>query len=126
MYKALLHEYYTKRDTNGNVYHSVKVTNPKNGKSFITETPSMGNVISIISRILLTKNRTGAFPYYTTESCTGSARLSSLPTGHYLNQCHPDDMWLRALRDIGYRVPKTNNELSKTRNAYNKSKKYSG
>ena len=101
-YKALLHETYTKRDVYGNVYHVVKITNPKNGKSFTTETPSMSNVISILNRIFTYHN------CYITESCTGSTKLSSLPSHVYLDNCHPNDEWYKALRGIGYRIPKGN------------------
>lgn len=100
--KALLHEYYTKRCIYGNVYHAVKVTNPKTGASFITETPSLGNVRHILNDIFGRPTE-----YYETESCTGSARLSSLPTMIYLNNCHESKEWRKALRGIGYRLPKT-------------------
>ena len=54
-------------------------------------------------------NRSGAYPYYTTETCTDSARLASLPSAIYLNECHPGDDWKKELNKIGYRIAKTNN-----------------
>lgn len=103
MFKALLHETYTKRDRDGNVYHVVRVTNPKNGKSFTTETPSMGNVTHVLNEFFPECNRTGRSPYYTTESCTDSTRLSSLPGHIYTASCNGDDRWRKALNSIGYR-----------------------
>ena len=106
MIKALLHETYTKRDVNGNVYHAVRITNPKNGEGFTVDTPSMGNVTHILNEIFPEWNRTGKCPYYMTESCTGSTRLNSLPSKIYLNCCHGNEEWRKALRSIGYRVSK--------------------
>ena len=103
-YKALLHESYTKRDMYGNVYHTIKVTNPITGKSFTVETPSSSNVDSILSDAF--KLKSGRYPHYFTSACTNSARLSSLPDHIYLNQCHFDDGWKKALNNIGYRIPK--------------------
>lgn len=106
-YKALLHETYTKRDINGNVYHVVEVTNPKNGKSFKTETPSMGNVTHILNELFPYSSGFG-HNYYITGSCTGSTRLSSLPDHIYTACCDGDIRWKKALRSIGYRLPKDN------------------
>jgi len=103
MYKALLHETWTKRDMSGNVYHAVRITNPKNEKSFTVETPSLGNVESILYDAF--KFKSGRYPYYRTDRCTDSSRLSSLPDRIYLNQCHLDDKWKTELRKIGYRIP---------------------
>ncbi len=100
-YKALLHHTWTKRDMYGNVYHTVRVTNPKNGKSFTTKTPSMSNVESILYTAFPPMS---GYPYYATNECTGSARLSSLPEHIYLSQCHFDDGWKKALNKIGYRL----------------------
>lgn len=107
MYKALLHEYYTKRDINGNVYHVVKVTNPKTEKSFLTETPHISNVNHILYDAFPAVSKSGRYPFYCTESCTGSARLSSLPNHIYLNQCHFDEGWKKALNSIGYKFMST-------------------
>lgn len=104
-FKALLHEIYTKRDVNGNVYHVVKITHPGTGGSFITETPSMGNVEHILYEIF-PHWYTGGYPFYRTESCTDSSRLSSLPSAQHLNACHGDEAWKKALRSIGYKIPK--------------------
>ncbi len=106
MYKALLHESWTKRDINGNVYHTVRVTNPKNGKSFTTETPHISNVNHILYDAFPSVSNSGRYPFYSTDHCTGSSRLSSLPDHIYLNNCHLDDGWKKALRKIGYRIPK--------------------
>jgi hypothetical protein len=91
----------------GNVYHTIKVTNPKNRQSFTVETPSSSNVDSILYDAFSRDSRSGAYPFYFTSACTGSARLSSLPSHIYLNQCHFDDGWKKALNSIGYRIPKT-------------------
>ncbi len=106
MYKALLHETWTKRDINGNVYHTVKVTNPRTEKSFTVSTCSMGNVTHILNTIFPTMS--GACPYYITDHCTGSTRLSSLPESIYLDECHRSIQWTKELRKIGYRIPKSN------------------
>lgn len=110
MYKVLLHEYYTKRDTYGNVYHTVRVTNPKTEKTFFTSTPSISNITHILNELFPTWNKTGKSPYYITQNCMVSTRLSSLPNSIYLACCHPDDKWKEALRKIGYRLPKTDKE----------------
>jgi hypothetical protein len=107
-YKALLHHTYTKKDIYGNVYHTVRITNPKTGKSVTTSTPSLGNVEHILNSIF--PYTSFHYPYYTTECCTDSARLSSLPDHVYLNDCHPKDDWKKALRSIGYRLPKKDTE----------------
>lgn len=101
MIKALLHETYTKRDTSGNVYHTVRVTNPRTGDSFTTDTPSPSNVVSILGDIFGRPQR-----YYQTATCTESTRLSSLPTAVSLNCCNDSKEWRDALRKIGYRVGK--------------------
>lgn len=104
MYKALLHETWTKRDYSGNVYHTVKVTNPKTEKSFTVSTCSLGNVEHILYDIF--SMRSGRYPFYATNHCTGSSRLSSLPEHIYLNECHSTEGWRKELRKIGYRIPK--------------------
>ena len=108
MYKALLHETWTKRDINGNVYHTVRITNPKTMKSFTVSICSMGNVTSILNRVFPTMS--GRCPYYITETCTGSTRLSTLPDAIYLDECHRSIQWEKELRAIGYRIPKTDIE----------------
>lgn len=91
---------YTKRDTYGNVYHAVKVTNVKNGNSFTADAVSLSNVTSILGR---------AFGAYTSdfaiisEECTGSARTSSLPKSEYLDQCRYKNDWKKALNAVGLR-----------------------
>lgn len=104
MYKALLHHTYTKRDVYGNVYHTVRITNPVNEKFVTVSTCSLGNVEHIL--YLMFKFKSGKYPFYTTECCTDSARLNSLPQAIYLNECHPDKNWKKALNSIGYRIPK--------------------
>jgi len=102
MIKVILKETWTKRDASGNVYHTVTVTNTKNGKSFTTETPSLSNVIGILNRMLGLKCN----EVYTCSVCTDSARYSSLPEHINLDQCHPSAGWKTNLNKIGYRLSK--------------------
>jgi len=106
MYKALLHETWTKRDISGNVYHTVKITNPKTRNSFTVSTCSIGNVEHILNSIFTDVSKTYYCPWYITDSCTGSSRLSSLPDSIYLDECHRSIQWEKELRKIGYRIPK--------------------
>ena len=108
MFKALLHHTYTKRDMYGNVYHTVRITNPRTEKFFTVGTSSLGNVEHILYSLFPECKKTGRYLFYTTKRCTDSARLSSLPQHEYLNECHPDNNWEKALRKIGYKIPKGN------------------
>lgn len=96
--KALIHITATKPDLYGNTYRRGHITNTRTGKS----TPgfkanSTGNVSNIFRQL------TGAEygEYSTSEDCTGSARLSSLPDGEYVR---PADL-ARELRKIGFAIP---------------------
>lgn len=101
MIKALLHETYTKRDASGNVYHTVRVTNPRTGDSFTTWSPAISNVVSILGDIFGRPQE-----YYQTATCTGSTRVGSLPSNRYLDSCNESKEWRDALRGIGYKVAK--------------------
>lgn len=100
-YKTLLHHVYTKRDLSGNVYGSVKVTNPRTGQSFCTETPSVGNVTNILRQFFAVDPAYST--NYITENCTGSTKLSSLPDCLYLDNCRLTADWIKALNSIGFR-----------------------
>lgn len=97
--KAIIEHEYTKRCVYGNVYHTVKITHPATGRSVTTKTPSLGNVTGILYDAF-----GGHKDMITTESCTGSARISSLPdTGEMLPPCRYKAEWKKALNAIGYR-----------------------
>ena len=102
MIKLILEEHYTKRDISGNVYHVVRVMNTQTGNSFITETPSLGNVRGIVQKYLnLEWNE-----IHEVSICTNSSRISSLPkktTKGYINCCHIDDNWKKELFQIGFK-----------------------
>ena len=96
----------------GNVYHVVKITNLKNGKSFNAETPSLGNVTGILNDAF---GGWENMPYIETSECTGSARYSSLPESLLLDPCKYDNgklsgpyklSWKKELNKIGFRFPK--------------------
>lgn len=97
-YKTLIRAFYTKRDNFGNVYWAAQITNPANGKSFITTAVSPANIVHILNQ---------AFPsrpnYYITEVCTNKTSPTSLPAEKDLNHCNLDDEWRAALLSIGYR-----------------------
>ena len=96
--KIIIEHHYTKRDMYGNVYHVAILINPKNSKRFSTSTPSTGNVYHIISDAF-----GGHVHTHETETCTDSARLSSLPESMNLACCRYNKEWKKALNGIGYR-----------------------
>lgn len=102
MIKFILKEKYTKRDVNGNVYKTVTITNTKNYKSFTVNTPDIGNVVGILTRVFELKYN----ELYKVSICTGSSRISSLPDNIYLPYCRFDKNWKEQLNKIGVRVPK--------------------
>lgn len=104
--KTLLTHTHTKRDIYGNIYHAVQVENIKNGKSFTVHTPSLGNVEGILNKAFGGWDKAGI---RSVTTCTGSARLSSLPSqtvANYLNSYHFNDDWKRELNKIGFRLPR--------------------
>jgi hypothetical protein len=108
-YKLILTHHYTKRDVYGNVCHAVRVENIKNGKSFTASTPSLGNVEHILCDAFGGWDESRAV---IVDTCTGSARSSSLPEGLHLNPCSFEDgkpyklSWRKELNKIGFRLPK--------------------
>lgn len=98
--EIILDYFYTKADIYGNVYGAMRITNPITGLSFTTRTPSENNVTCVLRE---TFGR--HLNAYSTNKCTGSARLSSLPESIYLNCCEATDGWKDNLRKIGYTVP---------------------
>ena len=102
MIKVILKEKYTKRDIYGNVYHTVTITNVRTNKHFTTQTPSLSNVVGILNRSGITNWNN----LYTSSACTGSARISSLPTHLNLNCCNFDKAWKQELNKIGFRIRK--------------------
>lgn len=108
--KMLLTHHFTKRDTYGNVYHVVTITNLRTGKSFMVGTPSLGNVTGILYDAFGGWDKMG---HIVSESPTGSARISSLPLAiKDLNPCRFEDgkpykgSWKKELNKIGFRLPK--------------------
>jgi len=103
--KTLLTHTYTKRDIYGNVYHAIKIENIRNGKSFTVHAPSLSNVEGILHKAFGGWDKAGIRSFST---CTGSARLSSLPdeTVPHMNGCQFTDDWKRELNKIGFRLPR--------------------
>lgn len=124
--KVMLNHTYTKRDVYGNVYHAVEVENPRNGKSFIVHTPSLGNVEGILHDAFGSWEAAGI---RSISTCTGSARCSSLPganTEGMVPCCSFSDStasykgsWKKELNKIGFRLPKKN-KASISRNSLTK------
>jgi len=95
MIKMIVQDTYTKRDINGNVYHAITIINLENRESFTTSSPNLSNVTSILQK--------AGFDYsqiYTIETCTGSARHSSLPKSIYLDPCRYTEEWKKQLIGI--------------------------
>lgn len=103
--KTLLTHTYTKRNWNYIVYHAVQVENLRNGKSFTVHAPCLSNVEGILREAFGGWDKAGM---RSVSTCTGSARLSSLPeqTVPYMNKCQFTDDWKRELNKIGFRLPR--------------------
>jgi hypothetical protein len=98
MIKAIISITATKPDMYGNTYRTGTITNTRNGKStLVFKANSAGNVESV-TRSLLALDWSGIS---TSETSTGSARLSSLPNCAFLR---PAEL-AAELRKIGFRVP---------------------
>ena len=96
--KAIIDHEYTRRDKNGNIYHTSTIINPNTGKSFITNTPGEMNTMNIL--IIAFGSRGGIYQF---NSCTNSTRITSLPKHLHLSSQNYDKEWRKALRAIGYR-----------------------
>lgn len=101
--KAIIVIHETERDMYGNAYYVAEIVNPTNGKRLYVDTCSRDNARSILldSGVLKWENYGG--DYYQVNVSTGSKRTSSLPECIYLNECHYDGEWKKALQKIGYR-----------------------
>jgi len=98
--KAIITHTHTKPDMYGNTYHTATVTNPANGKQFVTDTPSSSNARGIMFKIF-------EYDMFEVQVPTGSARINSLPTvTHRTESCQLGQGWKKALRSIGYRISK--------------------
>ena len=107
--KVIVIMHYTKRDVYGNVYRAAEIVNPKTGKRLVVCTPHASNIRHILynAGILNNDGRT----LFEREICTNKVALSSLPEGEYLNECHYDKAWKKALNALGYiRLNKPNQE----------------
>ena len=104
MIKIILSETWTKRDTSGNNYHTVKVINCKNQKSFTTSTPSLKNVEGILINAL----KLEWIEIYEHSQCTDKTSINSLPEHLNLNKCAFDKAWKKELNKIGLRIKGVN------------------
>ncbi|MEK9983463.1 MAG: hypothetical protein VW879_01860 [Opitutae bacterium] len=102
---TLLTHTYTKRDIYGSVYHSVRVENPRNGKSFAVDAAGLEDVEGKLKEAFGGWDRARI---QSTSTCTGSARISSLPAQDVTNYFNYDDYtnWKRELNKIGFRLPR--------------------
>ena len=109
--KLHLQHYFTNPDIYGNIYHTVRISNIKNGKGFLVEVPCLSNVTGILCEAF------GGWEncqYIVSEVPTKSARYSSLPKDRLLNlnPCGFEDIkpykgsWKRELNKIGFRLPR--------------------
>jgi hypothetical protein len=99
--------FHTKRDTDGNVYWSTELVNPKNGKVCVVDAGCPSNVRHSIGLAL---NEGKSYENYANvadwEICTGSARISSLPDGEWVEETSYGPKWQSVFRRLGYRPKK--------------------
>ena len=96
-YQILLHTFYTKEDKTGEVYYTVRITNPKNGKSFITKAVHLSNIEWVLYDFFH-----GPFKAYYSDSCINSVDSKKMQSDYNLHYNELTPNWITAMTSIGF------------------------